>query len=260
MTGFQRLTPRLRLVADFVTPGRKLADVGTDHAYLPAALIEEGLTPSAVACDIVAGPLARARETVEAAGLTRAVRLALSDGLAAVEPAEADEIVIAGMGGDLIAALIARCPWLREPDKHLVLQPMSKEGRLRRFLCRSGFAIRGEAVAREGERLYLVLSAAYDGRKRETDEFFELAGTLPARLAAFEKRGGRETDAALLAQNMRAYLLKRARAVQRRAQGLARAADPQARARAGQAAALAQALRQAAGPGGAPEPERGEMK
>lgn len=247
MTGLARLTPRLRLAADFVRTGRPLADIGTDHAYLPVALLEAGRIPSAVACDVAPGPLARARATVEAAGLAGSVRLALSDGLDGVGPAEAEEIVIAGMGGDLIAALIGRCAWLREPGRHLVLQPMSKEGRLRRFLCGNGFAVLGEAVAREGGRLYLVLSVSYDGTVRETDDFYELAGTLPARLA----EGAFAQDAPV--RNARAYLLKKARAVQRRADGLGRAADPQANARAGRAAALARALREAAGTPGCGE-------
>lgn len=151
------LTPRLRMVGELVPPGVRLADVGTDHAYLPAALILEGKIPWAVAADLRQGPLARARETVRQAGLTGRVAFRLCDGLTGVRPDEVDAVVIAGMGGETIAAILAAAPWVRERDVPLILQPMSSFPDLRGWLRDSGFRILEERLAQEGETLYTAL-------------------------------------------------------------------------------------------------------
>ncbi|MBQ5743991.1 MAG: SAM-dependent methyltransferase, partial [Ruminococcus sp.] len=108
MSSETHLDNRLRLCAAFVRQGARLADVGTDHAYLPVWLCRHGVCPSAIAADINPAPLQRGQMTVEAAGLSDRVQTRLSDGLAAVGADEADDIVIAGMGGELIAAIIDR--------------------------------------------------------------------------------------------------------------------------------------------------------
>ena len=92
------LSPRLRMAASLVPPGARLADIGTDHGYLPAALILEGAIPSAIASDLRPGPLARARETAVRYGLEDRLSLRLCDGLSGIGPEEADALVIAGMG------------------------------------------------------------------------------------------------------------------------------------------------------------------
>lgn len=151
------LTPRLRMAADLVPAGARLADVGTDHAYLPAALILEGRIPSAIAADLRPGPLARARETARRAGLAGKVAFRLCDGLSGIRPDEADAVAIAGMGGETIAAILRAAPWTREGDVPLILQPMSSLPDLRKWLEESGFAIAEERLAREGEALYTAL-------------------------------------------------------------------------------------------------------
>lgn len=173
-----RLTPRLQLVASFIRPGRPVADIGSDHALLPAYLVSTGHSPSVLACDLRKGPLQRGRENVELYGVGEKVTLRLSDGLDSIGRDEADDIVIAGMGGDLIAEIVGRCGWLRSGDKHLILQPMSVEERLRAFLYRSGFEINREAVAREGKRLYLVMSVKFTGKNTQADEFACFTGLL----------------------------------------------------------------------------------
>lgn len=152
------LTPRLRAVADFVPEGARLADVGTDHAYLPAALILEGKIPSAIAADLRQGPLARAKITVRDYGLNSQVAFRLCDGLKGVQPGEVDAVAIAGMGGETIAAILAAAPWTRERNVPLVLQPMSSMSDLRVWLTDNGYRIEREGLAREGETLYTVLS------------------------------------------------------------------------------------------------------
>ena len=152
------LSPRLRMAASLVPPGARLADIGTDHGYLPAALILEGAIPSAIAADLRPGPLARARETAVRYGLEDRLSLRLCDGLSGIGPEEADAVVIAGMGGETIAAILEAAPWVRERNIPVIVQPMSSMPDLRAWLGRSGYCIETEKLCREGETLYTALS------------------------------------------------------------------------------------------------------
>lgn len=158
MSGLNELSPRLSMVGELVPEGARLADVGTDHAYLPAALILAGKIPSAIAADLRQGPLARAKATVRGAGLEGRVAFRLCDGLSGIRPEEVDAVVIAGMGGETIAAILAVAPWVRERDVPLVLQPMSSMPDLRVWLQRNGYRIITERLCREGDTLYTALS------------------------------------------------------------------------------------------------------
>ncbi|HIW72973.1 MAG TPA: class I SAM-dependent methyltransferase [Firmicutes bacterium] len=157
----QRLDPRLALCASLIRPGSRVADIGTDHGYLPAYLVGSGVCPQAVATDLRPGPLSRAAETVAQAGLAGRIALRLGDGLSPIRPEEIDDVVIAGMGGETIAAILAAAPWRHNPRYRLILQPMSRPEALRAFLFEDGFAAQAERVAQEGKRLYTVLLAAY---------------------------------------------------------------------------------------------------
>ena len=156
--GTLELTPRLRLLADWVPSGARLADVGTDHAYLPVWLRLHGRVASAIACDLREGPLARARETGRIWGAD-GVDYRLGNGLAVVSPEEADTIVIAGMGGENIAAILARAPWTAGGDHTLLLQPQTRAEVLRAFLAENGYAIRREALVEDRGVLYPVMEA-----------------------------------------------------------------------------------------------------
>lgn len=151
------LSPRLRLAADLVPQGARLADVGTDHAYLPACLLLEGKIPWAIASDLRQGPLNRARETARQYGCGDKMAFRLCNGLAGIRPGEVDAIVIAGMGGETIAQILEAAPWVREEKIPLVLQPMSSLPELRDWLEKNGYAIAREQLAREGETLYVVM-------------------------------------------------------------------------------------------------------
>ena len=148
------LTPRLASVAALVPPGAKFADIGTDHAYLPVWLLQRGIITRALACDLRQGPLDRARATAEKYGLTQYMDFRLCDGLAGVRPGEADTIAIAGMGGETIAAILAAAPWVWEAGCLLLLQPMSAQPHLRRWLREHGYTIAREILTREGDTIY----------------------------------------------------------------------------------------------------------
>lgn len=152
------LTPRLQLLADMTPPGTRLADVGTDHAYLPIWLKLHGCVVSAIACDLRQGPLARARETGRTYGAD-GIAYRLGNGLACVAPEEADTIVIAGMGGENIAAILERAPWTADGAHTLLLQPQSRAEVLRTFLADHGYAIRREALVRDRGTIYPVMEA-----------------------------------------------------------------------------------------------------
>lgn len=153
-----KLTPRLQAVADRVSLGARLADVGADHAYLPVWLLLAGKIPSAVCTDLRPGPLERAEETARAWNVADRVSLRLCDGLTGVSPEEADCVVIAGMGGETILHILRQAPWTA--GRPCVIQPMSSLADLRSGLGALGLHVASETVAREGETLYVVMDLA----------------------------------------------------------------------------------------------------
>ena len=173
------LDSRLRLAADFVRPDSRVADIGTDHAHLPVTLVREGRCPSAIASDIRRGPTDNARQNVEQAGLGDVIAVRLGDGLQTVSADEVDDIVIAGMGGETIAAILEDAPWVRNERYRLILQPMTRAERLRAYLFATGFAIDEERVTCVGGHWYTVLCVRYTGVAIEADEARCFVGRIP---------------------------------------------------------------------------------
>jgi tRNA (adenine22-N1)-methyltransferase len=155
------LSPRLALAAELVPPGRVMADIGTDHAYLPAWLVAADRIPRAIAADVGQGPLQNAARTIEALGLEGRVLLRQSDGLAAFSPGEAEVFLFAGMGGTLIARLLAEAPWVNAPGGVIVAQPMRRSEDLRHWLRANGWHIETENACFDAGRPYHALRAMY---------------------------------------------------------------------------------------------------
>lgn len=151
------LQPRLQAIADLVANGAHLADVGTDHGYLPIYLVQRGVISSAIATDIGKGPLEHARRTADACGVSDRLSLRLCDGLEDVSPEEVDTVVIAGMGGETIAGILDAVPWSAE--KRLLLQPMSRAEFLRPWLADHGFCIQRESLVKDKGYIYPILQA-----------------------------------------------------------------------------------------------------
>ena len=149
-----RLSPRLKALADFVPAGAVPVDVGTDHAYLPVWLLQEGVCERAYATDLRRGPLARAREDAERYGVAERLTLYLCDGLALCPPEAVDTVLLAGMGGETILGILDRSPWAL--DKRLIIQAQTKLPELRAALSARGLAIQDAALADDAGRLYLV--------------------------------------------------------------------------------------------------------
>ena len=149
-----QLSKRLQRIADFVCPGNRIIDVGTDHAYIPIWLLKNGVVKDAIATDIRSGPLERARLDAEHYGVTPHLKLIQCDGLSLCSPEEVDTIIIAGMGGETIAGILSAAPWARE--KRLVLQPQTKHAELRAFLGENGYAVVDAALSYDTGRIYLI--------------------------------------------------------------------------------------------------------
>lgn len=171
------LDKRLALCASEVS-GDYVCDIGTDHAYLPAELVLSGKCSRAVAADIGKGPLAAARQTLVKYGVSDRVKTVLSDGLCDIDTAGVTDIVIAGMGGELIADILRRGYELGKFDGNvsLILQPMTRASYLRRFLCSEGYDIISEKAATDGRFCYAVIKARTGGIKRECDDVSAEAG------------------------------------------------------------------------------------
>ncbi len=166
------LSPRLKTAADMCRKNTVIADVGTDHALLACFLA--GGAKAVIASDVREGPLDAARRNIERFGVKN-VSVVKSDGLDNIP--FADDVVICGMGGELIADIVLRCRFVTE-NTHFILQPMTKPDELRKRLYSGGFEITKEHVCRDAGRLYTVMSARYTGERRETDELFALTGKI----------------------------------------------------------------------------------
>ena len=155
------LTPRLMMIAGMLTKGKTLADVGTDHAYLPVYAFKNGLCPFAFAGDINRGPLENAKATVEKYGVGDKISLILSPGLDNFPANCAETVVIAGMGGEQIADIVDAAQWLKKPDVTLIVQPMTMHEKCRKSLADMGFKCVQTRYAKEGRRLYVAEKYVY---------------------------------------------------------------------------------------------------
>ena len=151
------LSQRLTAVAMLVTQESRLADIGTDHAFVRISLVEEGRIPSALAMDVNKGPLERAKEHIRMHGLEEYIETRLSDGLDLLKPGEADTVLIAGMGGALTIRILAKRPGLTGEIRELIVQPQSEIAAVRRFLGQEGWKIVQERMVREDGKYYQMM-------------------------------------------------------------------------------------------------------
>jgi tRNA (adenine22-N1)-methyltransferase len=156
---------RLLSVAKEVRQDATVADIGTDHAYLPIFLLKTGVARFAYLTDINEGPLARAKENAEAAGLSGRFECILTDGAAALSGLSVTDFCICGMGGELIRDIISRAAFLRDGSIQLLLQPMSREGALREYLFKEGFSIEKEIYSFDAGKYYAAFSVKFTGER-----------------------------------------------------------------------------------------------
>ena len=174
------LDKRLLSCADYVRAGAVFADIGTDHGYLPIFLLKSGRIERAYLSDVNDGPLSSARRNALAEGLIHKCEFFLADGAAALSDKGITDYAICGMGGELIASIIEDAPHLKERGIRLILQPMTKQEYLRRYLAKAGFSIVDERFSSDSDKYYLTVVAEYAGLCRECSfEESELGPDLP---------------------------------------------------------------------------------
>ncbi len=168
-----KLSSRLHMVANQITPGKIVADIGTDHGYIPIYQVINDLSPYGYACDVNEGPLERARANVSLYGVKDKVSLILSDGLknlTDIKERNPQSIVIAGMGGLLINRILSEGMELAKSADELILSPHSDLAEVRAFLYKNGWCIMAEDMVKEDGKFYTVIKVIkqeYDMSKEQ---------------------------------------------------------------------------------------------
>lgn len=163
------ITPRLECILKHVT-GKKVADIGTDHAYIPIRLIQDSVCERVIASDIRQGPVNAAKRHIEKYGLSDKIEVRLGGGLEVIEKGEAEQIIIAGMGGEMIIKILTESEEKAKASK-LILQPMNSQYDLRRFLHKNGYKINEEDLATEGNKVYNIIIAERGEEAPFSDDF-----------------------------------------------------------------------------------------
>ncbi len=199
-----QLSKRLQSVADLVENCETMADVGTDHGYIPVYLVFNQKVNKAIAMDVNPGPLKRAKEHIFQYGFQKSIETRLSDGCFALEPGEADVIVIAGMGGALMQRIMEEGEAVAQTAQRLVLQPQSEIGSFRRFLFAHGYGIVAEDMVLEDGKYYPIIAAQYMGWEvnaterssgRENQDSLKIAAQYMGwEVNATERSSGRENQ------------------------------------------------------------------
>ena len=195
-----KLSKRLSTAASYVRSGAFVADIGTDHAYLPIYLVRNSIACGALASDINKGPILKAKENIAKYGLENLIKTQIANGLDGVEAYEPTDIIICGMGGELIAQILESSAYVRNNKIRLILQPMTSVAELRDYLS-NGFSTVAENIVCEDGKIYQIICAEYDGNnhaysdielelgkhniENKSDEFYKL---LFSTIAKKEKR------------------------------------------------------------------------
>lgn len=172
-----QLSKRLSLIAQLVNEGSSVCDVGTDHGYLPAFLYLSGKCESVSATDINQKPLESAKQNLKKFGAD-GVKLVLCDGLEKITRADANTIIIAGMGGEVICGIIDRADFVRDNTVKLILQPTTAAKELRIFLAQNRFAVEYEQAISENGKIYSIMVARYNNKEYKITDVQSVIGIL----------------------------------------------------------------------------------
>lgn len=172
------LGSRLKTVADFVPPKSIIADIGTDHGYLPIELIKSGKCTKAIAGDVNEGPYLAAKRSVRDAGLLSKIDIRLGSGLSILQKNEVDIAIFCGMGGNLIRQLLTDEPDIVNSLKGLILQPQQGYSALRHYLYEINWHIADEAIAKEDGRIYQIIYAVPGKADMPSEIEFEIGPIL----------------------------------------------------------------------------------
>lgn len=173
-----KLTPRLKTIADLVPKGRVVADIGTDHAYLPVYLIKNNIANKVIAADINVGPLHNAEKTIKNYNLQNNIETRLGSGLQPIKPNEIDSVIIAGMGGLLIIDILEQRMDVVKTIDTLILQPMVAQDEVRKWIHENNFKIDNEKIAKEGNKLYEILVVSKGEMDIKDSIYYEVGSKL----------------------------------------------------------------------------------
>ncbi len=175
-----KLTNRLLKIASLVDKNKRVADIGTDHGYIPVYLLNKSIIDFAILADINKGPLENARSEVRRNKLEDRVDLRLGSGIEVLKKGEVDEIIIAGMGGILISNLLEANKEVACSVEKLILQPMQAQEDLRKYLLNNGYEIIDEHLEKEDFRVYEIIIAKYTGKNTSVEDeiYYEVGSKL----------------------------------------------------------------------------------
>lgn len=175
-----RLTDRLLKIASLVDEGKKVADIGTDHGYIPVYLLKNKKIDFAILADVNKGPLENAKKEVRHNKLEDKVDLRLGSGIEVLNENEVDQIIIAGMGGILISELLEAKKIVAQNAQKLILQPMQAQSELRKYLYENGYEVINELLVKEDFRIYEIIEAKYTGKQTEVRDkiYYEVPNKL----------------------------------------------------------------------------------
>ncbi len=173
-----KLSNRLLSCAEMIKEGSKIADIGTDHAYIPIWLAINKKIPYALACDISQGPLNNAQKNINKYNLENIIETRISDGLLNIKENEADEIIIAGLGGNVISTILEQCTWKNKKDKTFILQPMKYEERLREYLYKNKYEILLERAVLCSNKVYSVMKVKFKDKISDIPDYQKYIGKM----------------------------------------------------------------------------------
>ena len=209
-----KLSPRLKKIAEQINAGETMADIGTDHGFLPIYLWENKICPKVIMADISSGSLSKARENCEMYDPDARFDLRLGSGIEVLKEAEVDAVVMAGMGGILMTEILEKDVKKSLSFRKLILQPRKDVGKLRYWLFNNGFSITNEALVREGDDIeYEFPHSLIDYNDELLEEYLNTKRKLEAEILANMKRGKYTTAKEIRHQEYRIsyidYLLRR---------------------------------------------------
>ncbi|NLN15184.1 MAG: SAM-dependent methyltransferase [Tissierellia bacterium] len=172
------LSNRLLEITKFVPKGSVVADIGTDHGYIPVYLVEKEISERVIASDISPASLEKTVEYVNRMKLQDKIQTRVGDGLKVLKPAEVDTVIIAGMGGILISNILEESREVTDTIDTFILQPMVASYELRKYLTANGFKIVEESLAKEGRRLYEIIIVKRGEEIIAKDIYYEIGPRL----------------------------------------------------------------------------------
>lgn len=165
-----KLSKRLHTVAHLIKSNRVVADIGTDHGYLPIYIVKNQIAKRVIAMDVRKGPLEKASQNVKAYEVSDAIDLRLSDGLEKLQPLEADTVTICGMGGKLIQSILTKGITKIDEYTQLIVSPQSEISEFRRFLNQNGFLVEKELMLQEDNQFYLIIECRLNHKINQSSE------------------------------------------------------------------------------------------